>query len=385
MTHHVALPTLAVACLWLFLQNFNTTLNNPAAPKSGYRIKKVVLDAGHGGKDPGCIGSVLSAKEKHSALAIVLKLGARIEQQYPDVDVLYTRKTDVFVDLKERAAIANRNNADLFISVHCNAMPNSSSVKGAETYVLGLHKSEHNLEVAKRENASIYLEDNYQRKYEGYDPNSPEAHIMSSMWQSAYMEQSIVMAGAVQKYARTVAERQDKGVKQAGFVVLKEVAAPAVLIEAGYMTNREEEAFLASDYGQEQTAESIFRAFRAYKEQMEGNAVALVTPSVPKGNNRSTGSGARKPSPTLVVNTPAPAPVVEKTIPSVQYRILLMTWNSRMDRKSGQLGLLSDVQEEKDGSQYKYFTGTFSSLSEAERTLPEIKNLGFRTAVIVAK
>jgi N-acetylmuramoyl-L-alanine amidase len=384
MVHNVALPTLTVACLWLFLQNFNTTLNNPAVPQAGYRIKKVVLDAGHGGKDPGCIGSVLSAKEKHSALAIVLKLGARIEQQYPDVDVLYTRKTDVFVDLKERAAIANRNNADLFISVHCNAMPNASSTKGAETYVLGLHKTEHNLEVAKRENASIYLEDNYQRKYEGYDPNSPEAHIMSSMWQSAYMEQSIVLASAVQKYTRTVAERQDKGVKQAGFVVLKEVAAPAVLVEAGYMTNREEEAFLASDYGQEQMAESIFRAFQAYKAQIEGHSVVATTPAAPKGKAKSTGSGARKPGPTPVVSTPQPPPS-EKSTFGVQYRILLMTWNSRIDRKSGQLGLLSDIQEEKDGGQYKYFTGTFSSLSEAERTLPEIKNLGFRTAVIVAK
>lgn len=386
-------------------------------PTGAYRIKKIVLDAGHGGKDPGCIGA--ASKEKHNALAIVLKLGALIKAEFPEVEVIYTRETDVFVELNERAAIANRNNADLFISVHCNSI-SVSRVKGAETYVMGLHTAQHNLEVAKRENASIFLEDNYQKNYGGYDPNSPEAHIFGSVLQSAYLEQSILFAGYVQKYASEIAGREDKGVKQAGFLVLRETAMPAVLVEAGYLTNRTEEAFIASDEGQAQMAESIFEAFRAYKSQLEGTpfaarprpAPAAAKPSQPVVMTASAKTPVEQPAITAAkhpagsttphqTNTPAhyspqhskgisqdayadevPSNTAAKIPAANGFRIFLMSWPSRLDKNAGQLALLGDVVEEKSAGQFQYFTGKFATRSEAEKMLPELFNLGFRTAKV---
>lgn len=471
MRKQVAHQTLLILVAWLLLQNFNLSALNPVSghehrcektvfhsgggkstdshctanhsegkvcavfdgrrlSNGAYRIRKIVLDAGHGGKDPGCIGA--SSKEKHNALAIVLKLGALIRAEFPDVEVIYTRETDVFVELNERAAIANRNNADLFVSVHCNAV-SASRIHGAETYVMGLHTAQHNLEVAKRENASIFLEDNYQKNYGGYDPNSPEAHIFGSVMQSAYLEQSILFAGFVQQYAAEIAGREDKGVKQAGFLVLRETAMPSVLIEAGYLTNRMEEAFIASAEGQEQMAEAIFEAFRAYKAQMEGTpfvarsvkpAPAQMTAksgqavAVPAGNKTSIEPAAKTPS------RPVPAAAAPKQNTSVAlnnttqavsvsggatrrgeadlyadeiplldmsgksgsgaFRIHLLSWSSRLDKNAGQLGLLGDVVEEKSAGQYHYFTGKFATRAEAEKMLPELFNLGFRTAKIEA-
>lgn len=421
MNSNFALRTMAVLAAWLVLQNFNLptadvrhtpsksresfiTANNPS---DGYTIKKVVLDAGHGGKDPGCRGA--SSKEKDNALAIVLKLGEMIEGAFPEVEVIYTRKTDVFVELKERAAIANRNKADLFISVHCNAI-SKSHIHGAETYVMGLHTADHNLEVAKRENASIYLEDNYEKNYEGYDPNSPEAHIIGSVWQSAYLEQSILFASFVQQFAHSTAYRDDKGVKQAGFLVLRETAMPAVLVETGYLTNRSEELFIASEEGQAQMAQAIFEAFETYKAQLEGNTTAQQ----PKPDTKPNTTASKTPTQTqpkpssgsTIVNTPPQTTQTAKTVekqPTTPpksakpaelaqskiadskgpYRIFLLSWPMRMDKDSGQLGLIGGVKEEKIEGRYHYFTSNYTTRDEAEKMLPEIKNLGFRTAAIV--
>ncbi|MBL7803223.1 MAG: N-acetylmuramoyl-L-alanine amidase [Saprospiraceae bacterium] len=418
------LQTLMLLPVWLVLQNFNIVTfpegllaasgksneSLQAAPRqadNGYRIKKVVLDAGHGGKDPGCIGAI--SREKHNTLAIVLKLGALIEENCPDVKVIYTRNTDEFIELKERAAIANREKADLFISVHCNAI-SAPHFHGAETYVLGLHRADDNLEVAKRENAVIMLEDNYKTNYAGYDPASPEAHILGSMWQSAYLEQSILFASLVQQNVTKTAGRADKGVKQAGFLVLRETAMPAVLIEAGFLTNRTEEAFIASEEGQTQMAESIMDAFLAYRSQMEGTPLKVrkktSKPAPVVANNTPSPSTATPAQPAsnasantkTVVNTPppkketatAPPPATKPTPqakpvanPPADYRILLFSWPARMDMKSGLLGLLSNVEEEKADGEYRYYSGHYATRAEAERMLPELRNLGFRTAEVV--
>ncbi|MCY7349225.1 MAG: N-acetylmuramoyl-L-alanine amidase [Cytophagaceae bacterium] len=229
-------------------------------------LRTVVLDAGHGGHDPGAIGKG-GTREKNVVLAIVLELARQIKTAYPDVRVILTRKTDVFIPLHERSAIANRSRADLFISVHANAL-SRRDYYGTETYAMGLHKSEQNLEVAKRENSVILQEENYERTYKGFDPNSPLAHIMLANFQSAFLDNSLRFASKVEKQFGK-ADRTSRGVKQAGFLVLWETAMPAVLIETGYLSNAAEEKFLRSDAGQEQLATAIFKAFEQYKAERD--------------------------------------------------------------------------------------------------------------------
>jgi N-acetylmuramoyl-L-alanine amidase len=414
MKSKVAIQTLILMAAWLILQNFNvlsvSSENKDTSfllggkgsdklpfivslpVKTSYQIKKVVLDAGHGGKDPGCLGTGTTHNyEKHNALAITLRLGDIIKANYPDVEVIYTRDTDVFIELKERAAIANRNNADLFISIHCNSL-SVASAHGTETYVLGLHKAKHNLEVAKRENASIYMEDNYKTNYEGYDPDSPEAHILGSVWQSAYLEQSILLADFVQHHVQDHANRDSRGVKQAGFIVLKETAMPAILIETGYLTNSTEEAFLASDEGRDQMATSIFRAFADYKAQLEGH-IAPKPVKQPKKTNKSPQKSTTPKSNTTKApeKQATPQNVLEgkpdkiaKKVPKPESkpscRIWLMSWNKRMDQKTGKLSLLTNVKEEKINDEYHYYITNFASCEEAALMLPEIQNLGFKQA-----
>ncbi len=255
--------------LWITICILLPVISFTAAkpPRDSYRIKTVVIDPGHGGHDSGCLGS--SAKEKHVALEIALKLGKLIEQNYPDIKVIFTRKTDVFIPLHERADIANRNHADLFICVHLNS--GNKVAYGAETYVMGLHKTEDNLNVAKRENASILLEDDYKTQYDGFDPNSPEANIIFSLYQNQFMHQSLSFASKIQDQFEEYAGRNNRGVKQAGFLVLYKTAMPSVLIESGFLTHDMEEKYLDSDKGESTIATSIFRAFREYKIDMESS------------------------------------------------------------------------------------------------------------------
>lgn len=229
------------------------------------KIDVVVIDPGHGGHDPGTRGKV--SRESRTTLKIALALGRKIKAEMPEVKVLYTRTSDVFIELDERSAYANRNQADLFISIHCNA--GSRSALGTETYVMGLHKTEGNLEVAKRENSVILQEKDYQQKYKGFDPTSPLAHIMLANYQSAFLSSSLRFASHVEDQFKNLSQRRSRGVKQAGFIVLWRTTMPSVLVETGFLSNPTEEAYLNSRDGQDEVADSIFNAFKQYRREME--------------------------------------------------------------------------------------------------------------------
>lgn len=226
----------------------------------------VVIDAGHGGKDPGARGKIIN--EKAINLSIALKLGKLIASKHSDVRIVYTRSTDKFVELDERAEIANRNKADLFISIHTNSVAKGNQAKGTETYTLGLARTEENLAVAMRENSAILLEDNYEQKYEGFDPNSTESYIIFEFIQNKHMQQSIALASDIQTCFAS-SRRDDRGVRQAGFLVLRKTSMPSVLIEVGFISNREEERYLASESGQQQLAKAISNAFDRYKREYD--------------------------------------------------------------------------------------------------------------------
>ncbi len=232
-----------------------------------FKVGKVVIDAGHGGHDPGTVGK--KYKEKDIALSIALKVGAYIEANVKDVAVIYTRKDDTYIPLDMRAEIANKHKADLFISIHVNSMPANNTTYGTETWVMGLHKSESNLEVAKRENSVILLDQDYKERYEGFDPNSAESYILFSLTQDAYQQGSLKMAGKVENQFKVRVGRNSRGVKQAGFVVLYKTAMPSVLVETGFISNKAEEEYLGSEKGQELIASGIYRAFKEYKFEVE--------------------------------------------------------------------------------------------------------------------
>jgi N-acetylmuramoyl-L-alanine amidase len=238
--------------------------NNSIDPPKG--IRTIVIDAGHGGKDPGAVGK--NAKEKDIALAIALKVGAYIEENIPDVEVIYTRKTDVFPSLQQRAEIANKAEADLFISIHVNAHTRASA-KGTLTLVLGQHRADENFEVAVRENSVILLEEDYETHYEDFDPKSAESYIMFSLMQKTYFKQSIEFGNHVQNQFRERAHRKDLGVREQGLLVLAQTSMPGVLIETGFISNPEEEKYLMTQYGQEIIASAIYRGFKEYKEEID--------------------------------------------------------------------------------------------------------------------
>jgi len=269
------LPTYVKRMINVFLISlilyFPTSLAYAGDPPDDIRNKlsKVVIDAGHGGRDPGALGK--HYKEKDIALAIALKTGKYIEENIEGVEVIYTRKKDEFVELYKRAEIANKNKADLFISIHVNAN-NNSSPYGTSSHILGLHRTEEHFHVAVRENSVILLEDDYETRYEGFDPKSLESYILFSVMQDTYLKQSMEFASYTQNQFRDRAKRKDRGVIQQGLLVLAQTSMPAVLIETGFISNPTEEQFLASENGQDLIASAIYRSFKKYKNRIEENS-----------------------------------------------------------------------------------------------------------------
>lgn len=353
--------TLLTLVLTLASFSFNIPLRSPA-------VQLVVIDPGHGGKDPGC--SFQKYQEKNIALSISKKLGSYIQSNFPGTQVIYTRETDVFVPLFNRAKIANDLNADLFISVHCNSFKDAG-VKGTETFVLGAHDqseneiiSAENLAVAQRENQSILLEENYLEQYNGFDPNSPLSHIIFSMYQDAFLEQSLVFAEQVETYFKKNAGRPSRGVKQAGFIVLKETTMPSVLVEAGFLSNQEDRALLISKEGQDQLAYSIFKAFLNYSEDLE------------KSNEEQLIRNLEPVIPNFEVNPP-PAK-------SQEYKILLKTSSSMEKLEEKPWNLVRNLSWSKEGDKYRYYSNTFSEQSRAEEELKYLRINGFPDALIIS-
>ncbi len=305
----------------------------------------VVIDAGHGGKDPGALGAI--SKEKNINLAIALKAGSYIEQNLQNVEVLYTRKTDVFVGLYERAEFANKNKADLFISIHANAI-SKKTIKGTETWIMGLAKDDQNLEVAMKENEVILLEDDFTTKYENFDPKSPESYIMFTVMQNTYREQSLYLASNIQNQFRNRAGRVDLGVKQAGFLVLYMTSMPSVLIETGFLTNPEEEKYLGTKEGQDYLASAIYRATRDYINEIDKKS------NISRSSDDDTVSSQAA----VVKETASPAG-------QVRFMVQIATSASRKALVPANFNGLADVIEIESENQYKYATGSFEEYSMA--------------------
>lgn len=267
--------------------------------KDETHITVVVIDPGHGGKDFGA--SVGNAKEKDIVLDLALQLGESIKTNYPEIKVIYTRTKDVFIPLYDRANIANKNKADLFISIHVNGTENTTA-QGTETFVLGQHRTKENLEVEKKENSVIVLEDDYSTTYEGFDPNSSESYIMFEMAQNEYLEQSLMLASAIQTQFREHAKRVDRSVKQAGFLVLHKTAMPSVLIELGFISNANERNYMLSEMGKATLSSSIFNAFRDYKRKIEDKSNFTVHTENRSSTGTETGSKTVSAQSTEVVN-----------------------------------------------------------------------------------
>jgi N-acetylmuramoyl-L-alanine amidase len=360
-----SIPHLPVLVLTILL-GFSLSLQAQAP----YKIKKVVIDPGHGGKDPGCNG--LHSREKEVALSIALDLGKKIKATFPDIQVIFTRETDIFVALNERAAIANRNKADLFISIHCNYISVRNRATGSETYVLGLHRAEDNLDVAKRENAAILMEEDYEKTYEGFDPYSAEGHIILSMFQNAHLEQSILFATYVENSFKKLARLPSRGVKQAGFLVLRETTMPSVLIETGFLSHDTDENYLMKKENQQEMASAILRAFTNYKNEVEHDGDPHAT-ATPEKNNTPSGSK----------NTQAnPASESTKEKLEIAYRIqLAATSKATPDER---YSAIEDLEVVKEGDVYKYLVGYFSTAEAARPRLSALKASGFDGAFIVA-
>ena len=352
---------------------------------------KVVIDAGHGGHDPGAVGK--NSTEKELVLKMSIKLTDMIQKLYPEIEVIQTRTTDVFIPLFRRIQFANEQNADLFISIHCNYI-SSPKTRGTETFVMGLHRAGENLEVAKRENASILLESNFEANYDGYNPNSPEGHIIMSMFQNNYLDKSIELAADIEAQFAASHMSKSRGVKQAGFAVLRRASMPAVLVEAGFLSNEAEEAYLMSDEGQQAVTDALLKAIGAFYKNNQNNQVTpteqrieqtndVVTSSTKSTKNTSTEGSKKESAKTQTANGNQNISQIANK-PTIYYKVQIAALkNETADldtpelRKIGKLSLVN----QKDVN--KYLVGDFISRESAEIAREKLKNLGYKGAFIV--
>lgn len=349
-----------VTCILLGLLNHSAFATTP--PKDKF---VVVLDAGHGGKDPGKVSH--GHNEKDIALKIVLAIGKELEKD-PNIKVVYTRKTDVFIELVERGRIANKAHADLFISVHCNAHHTSAS--GSETYVLSPNGNKKNMEVAKAENEVIYLEENYETNYTGFDVNAPESTITLTFLQEEYLVQSIELAKLIQDKFTNKLKRKNRGVKQAAFVVLHQTYMPSVLIETGFITNTSERNFLKSTNGQEKIAQSIVEAVYDYKKILDENKGNVLTIEAPP-----------------TVESPLPVNPEKEAVVSLdefEFKVQIASSSNDLPLKPENFRGLSPISKEKTKSIIRYFYGSTSDYKKAENLLEVAKKKGYTDAYIVA-
>ena len=310
--------------------------------------------------------NVLKYMKSMLPLSVSLKLGKYISEAFPEIDVIYTRSSDVFLELNERTEIANNANADLFISIHCDGFTNPKP-SGASVFVMGMSKLKANMDVAMRENAAIYLEDNYQQKYEGFDPKSPESYIVFSLMQNTYLNQSLKIAEEVENQFATRANRKSRGVKQAPFYVISRTNMPSILVECGFLTNPKEEEFLHSDLGQDYIASAIFRAFRTYKEniEIEENNLKNKNQSISNSTNNDT-----------IVNKE------KKKESTLLYKVQIGTFLKSMSNQDQFIEL--KAEEEKINGTYKYYVLAGSNKYDADKLKDYLREIGFKGAFIVA-
>ena len=338
------------------------TLAVALAAKKGFTL---VIDAGHGGHDAGALGTF--SKEKNINLNVALAFGRLVENNCPGVNVIYTRKTDVFIPLHQRADIANRNKADLFISIHTNALPKGAKAMGLETYTLGMHRASDNFDVAKRENSVILIEKDYKQHYEGFDPSSSESYIMFEFLQDKNMAQSVELAKMVQKRTCAAAARPNKGVKQAGFLVLRETSMPSCLIELGFISTPSEEQFLNSDEGIANMGRGIYQAFCDYLAKYDKSFTVPFNPEV----SETKEDNKEQPQPEEVKDE---APV---------FKVQILTSNVKLKSGSRQLKGRDDADFYKDGNIYKYTVGASTNYNEIYRLRKQLLDQ-FPEAFIIA-
>ncbi|MFA6837607.1 MAG: N-acetylmuramoyl-L-alanine amidase [Dysgonamonadaceae bacterium] len=328
------------------------------------RTFKVVIDPGHGGKDPGALGA--SSKEKDIVLSVAKKIGNMIQDHHNDVEIIYTRDRDNFIELNKRAEIANKKHADLFISLHCNALSKKQkSPQGVETYVLGLHRSNDNLDVAKAENAVILYEEDYSITYQGFNPSEPESYIIFEFMANRFLQQSVDLATLIQHQLVNSSKRINRDVRQAGFLVLREVAMPSVLIELGYISNPTDENYLKSASGQESIAKSIFNAFRNYKREYDKKSYVFNTDKSSQQRTLSTN--------------------VEETqvaANDIEYRIQLFVSSNKYKENASIFKGLKPITYYQEGAIYKYTYGSSTNKNDIENELRGVRK-SFKDAFIV--